>query len=84
MSEVREAAEELLKYFDKLGQKYGRVAEFKAAKPKIDRLRKALACTRVVRGRVDDHFGRDWNRSSEISIAEEVELDSGVWVEVKV
>ena len=43
MSELRDAAQELLDYYDRLAAKYGRIAEYKAVKVKIDRLRKALA-----------------------------------------
>ena len=42
MSELRDAAEDLLKYYDKLATKFGRIAEYKAVKVKVDRLRKAL------------------------------------------
>jgi DNA repair exonuclease SbcCD ATPase subunit len=42
MSELRDAAQDLLDYYDRLAAKFGRIAEYKAVKVKVDRLRKAL------------------------------------------
>jgi len=43
MSEMREAAQELLDFYDSLKAKYGRVAEYKNVGKKMERLRKAVA-----------------------------------------
>ena len=42
MSELQDAAQDLLSYYDGLAAKYGRIAEYKAVKQRMDKLRKAL------------------------------------------
>lgn len=50
MIELHEAAQELVDYYDGLVTKYGRIAEYKAVKTKMDRVKTALANTRYVPG----------------------------------
>jgi hypothetical protein len=42
LSELRDAAQELLDYYDSLKAKYGRIAEFKAVGRSMERLREAV------------------------------------------
>lgn len=42
MSELHDAAQDLVDYYDGLAKKYGRIAEYKAVKTRMDRVRKAL------------------------------------------
>jgi hypothetical protein len=45
MSELHEAAQDLVDYYEGLAKKYGRIAEYKAVKTRMDRVKKALAAT---------------------------------------